>query len=212
MAVGAYQAYKGFAQGGASGDLKGTSAVLGMAALIPGPQQPFIAAAAAITGLIGGALTTGPQQRELNISKEIANNQYLAPTALNVTQGMNGTYEDFDARGNLRTSTMSAIPTITEPYIWRQTHGLLGGPPTFYDVPGGVQSPYSGGATGSGQAPVGNNGMTINVYGPLQAMDSESLHSFLQKPANSRAVGESLASHLQRDDGRAAHAIRFVTQ
>lgn len=212
LAVGAYNAYKDFKQGGAAGDVKGVGALLGMAGLVSGPVVgPFLLAASAITTLVGSLLSTGPQQRELNIAKEIANNQYLAPTALNVTQGMNGTYEDFDSRGNLRTSTMSAIPTVTEPYIWRQTHGLLGGPPTFYNVPGGVTAPYSGGATGTGQAPVAG-GTTVVINGGVSMIDASSFSDMVQRPEYSDAIGNSLASHLQRNEGRASNAIRFVSQ
>jgi hypothetical protein len=171
--------------------------------MIPGPQQPFIAAASALTALVGSILGTGPTQRNNKINEVLAQSQYLAPTALNVMQGQNGTYEDFDARGNLRTSTMSAIPTVLEPYI---TSRVINGQRVFQDAPGSVSAPYSGSAPGSGQAPVAG-GQTIVI----QAMDSESFGDFLRKPGNSSHVGEALADHLQRNDGRASAAIRHIT-
>jgi hypothetical protein len=169
-------------------------------------SKTILASAAAITGLVGSIFGTGPQQRSKDIFNALSSNQYLAPTALNVIQGMNGTYEDFDARGNLRTSTMSAVPTVAEPYI---TSRVVDGSRTYYDVNGNVTSPYSGGATGTGQAPVAG-GVTINVGGNLQAMDSESFHEFVRRPANSHSVGEATADHLERHDGRLANAVRFI--
>jgi hypothetical protein len=203
IAMGTMSAIKDFSKGGAGGDLGGAASVLGMAAMIPGPQMPFVAAAAAITGMIGGMLTNGPQQRSQQIQDYIAKDQYLAPTALNVTQGMNGTYEDFDARGNLRTSNLSAIPTVTEPYITKRT---LNGQQNWYDAPGSVVSPFSGSAlphdTAAGGAP-------SNVI-VIQAIDAESLNQALSKPGNAAAVANSVQRHLQSGSGESlAATIRF---
>jgi hypothetical protein len=96
---------------------------------------------------------------------------------------------------------MRAVPTVAEPYI---TSRRIDGNLHYYDVPGQTTAPYSGGASGSGRAPISNAPQTINVY----AFDSESLHDYLQR--NSRAVGEALATHLQNHEGRASNAIRFV--
>ena len=196
----------GISQGGVGGYAKATSAGLGVAAsLDPDPlSKTLLGVAAMATSVIGSLFGQNPQQRQKDIANEIGEHEYLAPTAMNVTQGMNGTYEDFDARGNLRTSTLSAVPTVAEPYIDSYKYN---GQKTFFDAPGQVTSPYSGTpAGGSGQAPISNNTTII-----VQALDSESLHEYLQKPSNSHAVGESLASHLERHDGRAANAIRYVS-
>jgi hypothetical protein len=194
----------GINQGGVGGYTKAASAGMGAAAMLdPEPiSKTILASAAAITGLVGAVFGTGPQQRSKDIFNALSSNQYLSPTALNVIQGMNGTYEDFDARGNLRTSTMSAVPTVAEPYI---TSRVVDGQRTYYDVNGNVTSPYSGGAKGTGQAPIAGAPTII-----IQAFDSESLHEYLQKPANSHAVGEAAASHLERHDGRLANAVRFI--
>jgi hypothetical protein len=176
-----------------------------MATMIPGPQQPFVAAAAMVTGMIGSMLTTGPQQRSEDIFNAMSSAQYLAPTALNVTQGGNGTYEDFDARGNLRTSTLSAVPTVAEPYV---TSRVVNGVRTYYDVPGSQTSPYGGGATGTGQTPVSNAQVVNNTY--ISAVDSQSFHDALQR--NHNAVGEAVATHLQSHEGRLSNAIRWVAQ
>ncbi len=204
--AGAYQAIQGFKKGGAGGALSGASGALAstaaIASLIPGGQVVALAAgiASMATGIIGGLLNN-PQKRATAISQELSQNQYIAPTALNVTQGLNGTYEDFDARGRLRTSSMSAVPTVSEPYIWQQTHGFLGGPPTYYDVPGGVKTPYSGSPGGSGQAPVSN---TIIV----NAIDTQSFAEAMMKHAP--AVGAAVNSHLLGGGGeQLASTIRY---
>ena len=90
---------------------------------------------------------------------------------------------------------------VAEPYI---TSKVIDGQRQYYDVAGNVTAPYSGGATGTGVAPIAG-GVTNNY---IQAMDVASFHEFLQKPANADAVGESLATHLQRHDGRASSEIR----
>lgn len=195
----------GISQGGVGGYTKAASAGLGAAAMLdPEPVSKMVlGTVAAVTGIIGSLFGTGPQQRSKDIAEYLAKNQYLAPTALNVMQGMNGRYEDFDARGNLRTSSMSAVPTVAEPYI---TSRVIDGQRQYYNVPGQVTTPYSGGSSGTGQSPIAGG---MNVI--IQAFDSESLHEYLQKPANTHAVGEALASHLERHDGRASNAIRYIT-
>jgi hypothetical protein len=194
----------GIEQGGVGGYTKAASAGLGAAAMLdPEPiSKTILASVAAVTGLVGSLFATGPEQRLKDITNDLAKNQYLAPTALNVMQGMNGTYEDFDARGNLRTSTMSAVPTVAEPYI---TSRVINGQRQYYDVSGNVTSPYSGGATGNGVAPVAGGSPTTVI---VQAMDAESFHEWARRPANSNTIGEALADHLQRQDGRASSEIR----
>jgi hypothetical protein len=204
-----YAAYTGFKAGGAKGALAGTSGVLGMASSIPGPQQPYIAAASAITGIASSLLGDPKTKRSGDITNELAKNVYLAPTVMNVVQGMNGTYEDFDSRGNLRTSNFSAVPLVAEPYI---TSRVQDGQRTYYDVPGQVTSPFTPGPRGSGQGPVaGTGGLTVIVQGDLHAMDAASFHEFIRRPSNSHSVGEAMADHLERHDGRASNAIRYIS-
>jgi hypothetical protein len=202
----------GLSEGGTGGILKAAGGGLTAAALVPGPQQPFVMAGAAAATVLSSMFSTGREQRARDIFNELGTNQYLAPTALNVTQGADRTYEDFGARGNLRTSTMLALPTVTEPYI---TSRVFNGQRIYYDAPGQVTQPFAGGAHGTGIAPVSNapvitGGTTVIVNGGVHTMDSESFHNFLQRPGNSMAVGESLASHLQSHEGRASNAIRYV--
>lgn len=199
----------GISQGGIGGYTKAASAGLGAAAMLdPEPiSKTILSSVAAVAGLVGSLFGTGPQQRSNDIFNELSKNQYLAPTALNVMQGMNGTYEDFDGRGNLRTSSMSAVPTVAEPYI---TSRVIDGQRNYYDVPGQVTSPYSGGATGTGQAPIAG-GVIVNIE-HMEAMDAASFHDFVRRPSNSHSVGEAMADHLQRHEGRFSSEIRRQTQ
>lgn len=192
--------YSGIERGGVAGYSQAASSALGAAALLdPEPiSKAVLGGVAAITGIVGSFFGTGPQQRLKDITNELSSNQYLVPTALNVTQGMNGTYEDFDSRGNLRTSNFSAVPTVAEPYI---TSRVVDGQRTYYDAPGGVQAPYSGGARGTGQTPVPNAPQTVII----QAMDSQSFSEYLMN--NRHAVGEAVTAHLQGGNGRLADEI-----
>jgi hypothetical protein len=198
----------GISQGGVGGYTKAASAGLGAAAMLdPEPiSKTILGSVAAVAGLVGSLFGTGPQQRSKDIANFLSKNQYLAPTAFNVMQGMNGTYEDFDGRGNLRTSSMSAVPTVAEPYI---TSRVQDGQRTYYDVPGQVTSPYSGSPTGTGKAPIAG-GITVNIEN-MHAMDSQSFGEFIRRPANAHQVGESMADHLERHDGRASNAIRYIS-
>lgn len=221
---------QGLQQGGVAGGLKAAGGAVGLATTLTSNIAPLLGAVlpaalpiigsviAAALPLIGSLFGSNPQIRANQITNELAQNQFLAPTALNVTQGMNGTLEDFDSRGLLRTSTLSALPTVAEPYI---TSERLNGSPyrTYQDSPGGQIQNYSGNATGTGVAPISNVGAggsgpttIVNVAGDLHAMDAQSFHEYMQRPASSAAVGDSLASHLQTTEGRASNAIRFITQ
>jgi hypothetical protein len=195
--------YSGISQGGVGGYTKAASSGLGAAAMLdPDPlSKSILGGVAALTGIIGSLFSTGPQQRLKDITNALSSNQYLAPTALNVTQGMNGTYEDFDARGNLRMSNFSAVPTVAEPYI---TSRVVDGQRTYYDAPGSVRTPYSGGPTGTGQAPVPN--VTVN----LNSIDSQSGAEFLLN--NRHVIGAAVTQHLQTPDGeQLASQMRYHT-
>jgi hypothetical protein len=204
MLVGAgMSAVKGFQQGGVGGVSKGISSITGAAAMLdPEPiSKAILGGIAAVSGFIGAEFGTGPAQRAKQLTNEISKNQYLAPTALNVTQGMNGTYEDFDSRGNIRTSTLSALPTVAEPYI---TSRVVNGQRTYYDAPGNVTAPFTLPGSSSGAAPISN--VTYNI----SALDPQSFHDYVRSPANARAIGEATADHLEQHDGRLSNAVRFL--
>ncbi|HEX4138367.1 MAG TPA: hypothetical protein VHY84_27400 [Bryobacteraceae bacterium] len=198
-AAGGVVAAKDFATGGVGKDLQGAGAVAGAAAgLIPllatvvpalaGPLAPAVAAVAAFALPMIGSLFDGPQRRANAISTELGAAQYVAPQALNATQDSSGNFADFDVRGNLRTSNFSAIPQVREGSTWEQTHGLFGGPPTFYNVPGGQSSQF-------GATKPATPSITLNV----NAIDTQSGLDFLDK--NHVAVGRAAAKSMQNIHG-----------
>lgn len=216
--TGAYQGISTITHGGAKSILGGTSELLGSAAGVAamfGPAGAPVALglgiASALSGFAGSFLKDPRAVRQQAITDELAQNQYLAPTALNVTQTTSGNYASFDARGALRTTGLSAVPSVAEPFVWQQTHGLFGGPPTYYDVPGRVNSPFTPvPGSGTGRAPVGNNtGPTFIFNGPIQAIDSKSLHETLVK--NHEAVGAAVTAHAYSGDKPMHSAIKFMT-
>jgi hypothetical protein len=169
---------------------------LSLAALDPEPISKAILAVTAIALPLLGGMFNNPLKRENAINKELSEGQYMAPTALNLTQSSNGTYADFDSRGNLRNSTFSPYPETTNPFVWANTHGIFGPPPTYYDVPGGTQQPFSPGA-----APQ----IVIN----MNAIDTQSGVDFIQK--NQHVIADATASHLQNVNGRLADAVQYIT-
>jgi hypothetical protein len=190
--AGAFAAYQGFSRGGAGGALQGVGGALGtgaaIAAMVPGGQAVALGLgiASMATSLLGGFLN-GPQRRANAINTELGQDQYIPPTALNVTQSSGGTFADFDARGKLRTSNFSPYPQVTQGFNWEQTHGLFDGPPTFYNVPGGQTSQF-----GAAQAPAP---VVHNHYWSVNTMDSASFNEFAQK--NHMAFGNAVAKSIQ---------------
>lgn len=206
IAGGAVVAAQGFSKGGASGALQGVGGLAGMAAgILPlagvtGPAAPIVAGAGIALSLLGSFLNS-PQRRANQINNELAQAQYIAPQAMNVTQTSNGTFADFDARGNLRTSNFSPYPTERQGFVWEQTHGLFGGPPTYYNVPGGQ--------TGQFGAPVT---VVNHNYSPgaIQAIDTQSFAEAMDR--NHMAIGNAAGKAMQNGHGtlttevqRAAH-------
>jgi hypothetical protein len=206
VAAGSIAAYKDFSKGGVGGALGGAGAIAGVAAAV----LPAISSTLALAGPIGaiagiglsllGGLFNGPQQRANAINKELSQAQYIAPQALNVTQSSSGGFTDFDARGNIRTSNFSAIPTVRQGSIWEQTHGLFGGPPTFYDVPGGQTSQF-GPVRAAAAAPALPPATII-----IQAMDMKSFSEFAQR--NNMAIGNAAASALQNAHARLTSEVQ----
>jgi hypothetical protein len=203
-AGGALAAIQGFMKGGVGGDLQGVGGVMGTAAALdPEPiSKAILGIGSMVSGLLGGIFGNNPQKRANQITNELSSNVYQAPTAWNVTEGGNGTYEDFDSRGNLRTSSMSAVPTVAEPYV---TSRVINGQRSYYNAPGNTLTPYSGGPSGSGQAPTSNAPTTIVI----QALDSQSFHDYLQKPGPNAALGAGVTTHLQNSGERLADAIKY---
>ena len=102
IGIGAVEAYRGFKQGGATGILQGSAAALGTAALIPGPQQPFIAAAAATAALIGMLLPDPKKARDAAINRELQNAYYAETAPMTYDIDRLGRSYDTNKRGDMR--------------------------------------------------------------------------------------------------------------
>lgn len=102
IGIGAVEAYRGFKQGGATGILQGSAAALGTAALIPGPQQPFIAAAAATAALIGMLLPDPKKARDAAINRELQNAYYAETAPMTYDMDRLGRSYDTNKRGDMR--------------------------------------------------------------------------------------------------------------
>jgi hypothetical protein len=81
--------------------------------------------------------------------------QYLAPQAIKLTAGSNGGYSDVDQFGNVRSSSLSPYPIVSNPYL---------DVPRRTDVPGHTISPFGGYSN--------QTGAQVNVT--VHAMDSKS--------------------------------------
>jgi hypothetical protein len=200
---GGLTAYSQFKKGGAQGAMGGTGAILGTAAAFdPEPISRAVLTVAAIALPMLGSMFDSKQRRANQINQELESNKYQAPTALNVTQSSSGTFASFDARGNIRTSNFSPFPNVTNPSLWEQTHGLFGGPPTWYDVPGRVNSQFG--------APVQAPPVVQHIYqaGSIQTMDAQSFHDFAHR--NAHSIGDAAATALQNSHSRLAGAVQYV--
>jgi hypothetical protein len=192
---GGLAAYSDFKKGGAGGALSGIGAIAGTAAALdPEPISKAVLAVAAIALPLIGGFFNGPQKRTNAINSELSANQYQAPTALNVTQGSNGGFTDFGVRGNIRTSDLSPYPQTTNPYLWEQTHGLFGGPPTYYQVPDGQTSQFGGGAA---PAPTVQH---IYQAGAISTIDSTGFQALAER--NGPALGNVVASQMANSHAR----------
>lgn len=156
VASGTFAAIDGFKKGGAKGYLAGSSAILGTAAALdPEPiSKAVLGAAALVTGIVTQLLGDPKQIYEEKVSKTLQENQYIAPTSITRSMGLNGMYADVDAQGNARSSNLSSMPQIAEGY-YDYMNGTA--------VPGTQLSQFGGGSASPQQ---------INVN--VQTLDSRS--------------------------------------
>lgn len=102
IGIGAKTAYDGFKRGGAAGITQGIAATLGTAALIPGPQQPFIAAAAATAALVGMLLPDPKKARDAAINRGISEAFYGETAPMAFSMDRLGRSYDTNKRGDIR--------------------------------------------------------------------------------------------------------------
>ena len=101
-AAAGYGAYSGFKAGGAQGALAGTGSLLGAASMIPGPQQPFVMAAAMATTLIASLLGDPKQNRAKDLATQAQERSYTMPTGADYSLDAGGGYTDYDYTGRNR--------------------------------------------------------------------------------------------------------------
>jgi hypothetical protein len=195
------KAFGGSGSGGVQGKLDGVGGILASASvvtsLIKGVASsiPIVGSiVAAALPIIGSFFPNGPQHRENQISHELTDATYQAPTALKEMMSTRGTYQDFDARGNLRNSNFSATPQVLDPFIY----WARGNVPV--QSPGSVTSPYGAPVTPTAPAP--------NITIHMNSIDSQSGAQFLIN--NAQAVGAALTAHIQ--SGGAQHLVDHVRQ
>jgi tape measure domain-containing protein len=98
----AFGIYGGIKQGGARGISQAVASGLGAAAAIPGPQQPFLAAAALAAGVIGSLLPDPKKQREEEINRRVSERRYEDPRGTDRYTDMAGRETGYDSRGRVR--------------------------------------------------------------------------------------------------------------
>jgi hypothetical protein len=99
---GGFAAYNGFSRGGGKGALEGTSGVLAAASMIPGPQQPFVMAAAMVTGVVSALLGDPKIARRNELERDAASRSYTMPSGADYFMDSSGRYTDYDYRGKTR--------------------------------------------------------------------------------------------------------------
>ena len=209
-AAGTYGVISGIHQGGAGGALKAAGSASGLVGSAVSNISKLVGAASSalkaipVVGdiaalalpLVGSFFGQGPARRQNQLNQELSANQYIAPQALNVTMDPSGHFADFDARGNLRTSSFSAYPTVRQGMVWEQTHGLFGPPPTYYNVPGTQTSQF--GPAAAPQPLIG----TLH----MNALDTQTGVDFLMK--NSHTIASAGAKALQDGHGGFAAEVQ----
>lgn len=109
LAAGGFGIYSGIREGGGRGATTAIGSALGIAAMIPGPQQPFVIAAATIAGLVRGFLGDPKAEFDKRQTALLESRRYVGPEAINKTfDYATGREIDYDWRSRVRTMA----PTI----------------------------------------------------------------------------------------------------
>lgn len=164
------------AKGGIRNIMTGTASLAGAAAALMtlsptlGPAAPFVAAGAGALALVAGLLGDPKQRRSNQIANNLKYNQFVSPVGLNISESTGGGFSDYDKYGNVRTSDLSPFPSVLQPYFDYRNNTT---------VPGTTLAPFGG----------GNTNITIN------AMDSQSFHSYLVNNPDAMAAGVVAAAN-----------------
>lgn len=101
-ATAAFGAFNGFKAGGVQGNLSGAASVLGGIALIPGPQQPFVAAAALSLAVIAALIGDPKKNRDKAIDRLVSDSRFTETQPLDYAFDTRGGGFDYNMRGDLR--------------------------------------------------------------------------------------------------------------
>lgn len=92
----------GLQEGGARGAVTSVASALGVASAIPGPQQPFLAAAAVVAGVVRGLFPDPKKEREEGLLRAIRDARYADPVGRNSFTDQSGADLSYDRRGQIR--------------------------------------------------------------------------------------------------------------
>jgi hypothetical protein len=90
IGLGSITAVRGFREGGARGTLGAASGILGVAASIPGPQQPFLQAGALIAGVLKDIFPSRTEQRRREQADTVERSRFTLPASKDVTAAADG--------------------------------------------------------------------------------------------------------------------------
>ena len=92
----------GLKQGGARGATTAIASGLGVASAIPGPQQPFVQAAALVAGLVTGLFPDAKKQRAEEIGRTLERGRYTDTLGVDRFTDQYGRDLDYNRRGEVR--------------------------------------------------------------------------------------------------------------
>jgi hypothetical protein len=187
--AGTQAALHDFRQGGAYGTIGGIGAVAGTAAAVdPEPISKAVLTTVALVAQGVDAIIGDPRQNRQNlINKRLFNDQFAAPTPVNVTESTGGSYVANDRFGNLINTDLSPYPSVQEPYL---------DPSNKVNVPGRVLNPFGG---GSGSVPTPAPSVVVQYSSHVSAIDGPSVQRVLDDHA--AVLTDSLSKAVNRGHG-----------
>ncbi len=102
VAGGGFGVAAGIREGGAKGAATAAASALGVAAAIPGPQQPFLQAAALVAGLVRGLFRDSKETRDAEIAGMLNRARYAEARGVERFIDRYGQDLDYDRRGAVR--------------------------------------------------------------------------------------------------------------
>lgn len=104
VGLGALGVISGLREGGAPGAVTAIGSALGVASAIPGPQQPFLQAAALVAGFVKGLMPNPKEKFDREQTETLNSRRYTGPEQQTRTYdyGTGGDSVDYDWRGRVR--------------------------------------------------------------------------------------------------------------